>query len=147
MCAVPGSIGQLGVELVAGGFRGEPPPRPPVPSGRSTPTPGVNRTDARGIEQIWVGPGTFLMGTDETDPSGELAPPDWARSELAAERPQHEVSLSTGYWIDRTEVTNAAYQAFIDDGGYTIQAQLVRGRLGMGARVPDLSRRPSRRAP
>ena len=83
---------------------------------------GFDRTDARGIEQTWVGPGTFLMGTDETDPSGEQAPPDWARSELAAERPQHEVSLSTGYWIDKTEVTNAAYQAFIDDAGYANQA-------------------------
>lgn len=86
------------------------------------PNAGVERTDTRGIDQTWIPSGTFLIGTDDTDPTGELAPPDWARFELAAERPQHEVSLSTGYWIDKTEVTNAAYQAFIDDGGYATQA-------------------------
>jgi formylglycine-generating enzyme required for sulfatase activity len=61
------------------------------------------------------------MGTDETDPAGELAPPDWAAVELLGERPQHEVALSTGYWIDKTEVTNQVYQAFVDDGGYQDQ--------------------------
>ena len=71
---------------------------------------------------MWVPPGTFLMGTDETDPTGELAPPDWARLELASERPQHEVSLTGGYWIDKTEVTNQAFQAFVDAGGYTTEA-------------------------
>lgn len=83
------------------------------------PTPGTTRTDAHGVAQVWVPAGVFRMGTDETDPTGVLAPPDWARFELAAERPQHDVALSSGYWIDQTEVTNAAYQAFVDDGGYT----------------------------
>ena len=82
------------------------------------PSAGKERTDERGVAQVWVPAGTFLMGTDETDPTGDLAPPDWARFELASERPQHEVSLSSGYWIDTTEVTNAAYQAFVDAGGY-----------------------------
>jgi formylglycine-generating enzyme required for sulfatase activity len=86
------------------------------------PKAGIERTDERGISQVWVPPGTFLMGTDETDPTGELAPPTWARSELAAERPQHEVSISSGFWIDETEVTNEAFEAFVDDGGYTNEA-------------------------
>jgi formylglycine-generating enzyme required for sulfatase activity len=79
---------------------------------------GAERTDDRGVTQVWVPAGTFLMGTDETDPTGELAAPDWARFELASERPQHEVALSTGFWIDKTEVTNEAFQAFVDAGGY-----------------------------
>jgi formylglycine-generating enzyme required for sulfatase activity len=103
---------------------------PAVPSSSPTasaartldPTAGIERTDKHGVSQEWVPPGTFLMGTDETDPTGELAPPDWARFELAAERPQHEVSISTGFWIDETEVTNEAYQAFVNDGGYTTPA-------------------------
>ena len=82
------------------------------------PAVGKERTDERGVAQVWVPAGTFLMGTDETDPTGELATPDWARFELASERPQHEVALSTGYWIDTTEVTNTAFQAFVDAGGY-----------------------------
>jgi formylglycine-generating enzyme required for sulfatase activity len=99
---------------------------PPSPSDAASPSAartldanaGVERTDGRGVAQVWVPPGTFLMGTDETDPTGELAAPDWARFELASERPQHEVSLSSGYWIDTTEVTNEAFQAFVDAGGY-----------------------------
>ena len=92
-------------------------PSLPSPAAQES-APGTARTDEHGVEQVWVPAGVFLMGTDETDPSGALAPPDWARFELAAERPQHEVALSKGYWIDRTEVTNVAYQAFVDDGGY-----------------------------
>jgi formylglycine-generating enzyme required for sulfatase activity len=95
-------------------------PSPP----RRTPaaSAGQERTDAKGVHQVWVQKGSFLMGTDDTDPSGELAPPDWARLELKAERPQHEVALSKDYWIDSTEVTNAMFQAFVDDGGYTTKA-------------------------
>jgi iron(II)-dependent oxidoreductase len=56
------------------------------------------------------------------DPSGVLEPPAWARFELAAERPQHEVSISKPYWIDTTEVTDAAFGAFIDARGYTTRS-------------------------
>ncbi len=86
------------------------------------PAPGTVRTDDHRIDQVWVPAGVFRIGTEETDPTGVLAPPDWARFELGAERPAHEVALSSGFWIDRTEVTNAAYQAFVEDGGYTTPA-------------------------
>jgi formylglycine-generating enzyme required for sulfatase activity len=43
-------------------------------------------------------------------------------SEFPSEIPAHEVTLTNGYWIDRTEVTNAAFDAFVDAGGYTNQA-------------------------
>ena len=77
------------------------------------PNAGKERTDEHGVAQVWVPAGSFLIGTDESDPTGELAPPTWARFELASERPQHEVALSAGYWIDKTEVTNEAFQAFV----------------------------------
>lgn len=35
------------------------------------------------------------------------------------EQPPHQVCITKGYWIDAYEVTNAAYQQFIDAGGYT----------------------------
>jgi formylglycine-generating enzyme required for sulfatase activity len=92
-------------------------PTPPA-SPSIDPNAGKERTDEHGVAQVWVPSGSFLIGTDETDPTGELAPPTWARFELASERPQHEVSLSSGYWIDKTEVTNEAFQAFVDAGGY-----------------------------
>jgi iron(II)-dependent oxidoreductase len=55
------------------------------------------------------------MGTDDTS---SLEPPPWALRELESEQPQHEVRITRGYWIDKYEVTNAAFQAFVEDGGY-----------------------------
>src|SRR5262245_51449830 len=80
--------------------------------------PGSTRVDGKGIEQVWVPAGCFQMGTD--DFSG-LEAPDWAEKEKDSEQPQHEVCLTAGYWIDKTEVTNASFIAFVDDGGYTKQ--------------------------
>lgn len=56
-------------------------------------------------EEVIIAAGAFTMGTS-TDP--------WA---LDNERPEHRVELP-GYAIDAAPVTNAQYQAFIDDGGY-----------------------------
>lgn len=94
----------------------------PIPV-TSTPGPGVMRVDGHGIEQVWVPAGSFLMGTDEATAAALIAldPPYWVRNELADEQPQHEVFITSGYWIDKYEVTNAAFQAFVDDGGYQQQ--------------------------
>lgn len=83
-----------------------------------------SRRDGQGIEQVWVPAGRFLAGTSETDAQALLAAenlPFWLAYSLERERPQHEVRLSKGYWIDRLEVTNAAFQAFVDAGGYQNQ--------------------------
>jgi formylglycine-generating enzyme required for sulfatase activity len=82
---------------------------------------GDTRTDEYGIEQVYVPAGCFLMGTsdEEADYARTLDAPAWAARRLDGEQAQHEVCLSAGYWIDRYEVTNAAFQAFMDDGGYT----------------------------
>ena len=61
------------------------------------------------------------MGTTDADYDrirGER-PPFWVQTNLRAERPQHEVCLTAGYWIDRTEITNASWADFVADGGYT----------------------------
>ncbi len=47
-----------------------------------------------------------------------LNPPDFVRAEFESETPQHKVTITKGYWIDKYEVTNAAFQAFVNDGGY-----------------------------
>ncbi|MFD8913331.1 ergothioneine biosynthesis protein EgtB [Streptomyces sp. NPDC059575] len=58
-----------------------------------------------GPAEVLVPGGPFTMGTS-TEP--------WA---LDNERPAHVREVAP-YWIDTTPVTNAAYQAFIEDGGY-----------------------------
>jgi len=78
---------------------------------------GARRLDARGVEQVWVPAGRFRMGTDEeTRAELEALPlPAWVARELPSECPAHDVRITVGFWIDRCEVSNAAFAA---DGGY-----------------------------
>ncbi|MEJ2599286.1 MAG: SUMF1/EgtB/PvdO family nonheme iron enzyme [Anaerolineales bacterium] len=98
---------------------------PPSPTTMPTPTlaPGQTRTDPSGIQQVWVPAGSFQMGSGDAtiQELQALSPPAWVRREFASEQPQHEVRLTKGYWIDKYEVTNKAFQAFVDAGGYTRQ--------------------------
>jgi formylglycine-generating enzyme required for sulfatase activity len=93
------------------------------PTSTSVPTAGQIRFDQKGIEQVWVPAGSFLMGTDEAviQELKALNPSSFVLGEFASEQPQHEVRITTGYWIDKYEVTNKAFQAFVEDGGYQNQ--------------------------
>lgn len=86
----------------------------------AAPQAGDIRTDEHGIEQVYVPAGCFRMGTSDEEEAyaRSFAEPTWAIGRLYSEKPQHEVCLSAGYWIDRYEVTNAAFDAFVDAGGY-----------------------------
>ncbi|GIH79871.1 ergothioneine biosynthesis protein EgtB [Planobispora longispora] len=82
---------------------------------------------ASGAEEVFVPGGPFVMGTD-------LLP--WAYDN---ERPAHRVDLPA-YWIDRFPVSNGAYLAFIEDGGYDDprwwSAEGLRWRHKSGASAP-----------
>jgi hypothetical protein len=68
------------------------------------PRPGVGLR-ADGLPDIrWceVPAGTFIMGSNE----------------YSSEKPQHKVNVAA-FHISRYPVTNAQYQAFVEDGGYT----------------------------
>jgi len=82
---------------------------------------GDARLDDFGISQVYVPAGCFMMGITADEAAAIIAqnPPGWVQSAIPREQPQHEVCLTAGYWIDQFEVTNAAFQAFIDAGGYT----------------------------
>ena len=97
--------------------------QPPVtegPSAAPSPVrdPGTARTDSKGIGQVWVPGGVFMMGSD----AGSATPPSWAVATYNSEHPAHEVHLTRGYWIDTTEVTVEAFAAFKDAGGYQDRA-------------------------
>ena len=67
-----------------------------------------NRVDAKGVEQVWVPPGCFEMGSS-------------LREDLRAhanETPRHTVCISAGFWLDRFEVTGASFMQFVREGGY-----------------------------
>jgi len=67
------------------------------------------RLDARGVEQVWVPPGCFEMGSD---PLHDLR----AR---ANETPRHTVCITSGFWMDRFEITNESFAQFTAEGGFT----------------------------
>ena len=58
---------------------------------------------------VWVPGGEFLMGSDH-----KLAQKN--------ERPAHKVRVS-GFWMDRTHVTNAQFAAFVKATGYVTTAE------------------------
>jgi formylglycine-generating enzyme required for sulfatase activity len=80
---------------------------------------------------VWVPGGTFRMGADN----------DQA---LEDEYPKHAVTVS-GFWIDRTEVTNAQFAAFVRATGYVTTAERkpdwneLKKQLPAGTPKPDAS--------
>jgi formylglycine-generating enzyme required for sulfatase activity len=81
-------------------------------------TQALRSAAGAGPDQVRVPPGSFVMGN--RDPAVE--PPPWAAAELAGEQPAHEVAITREFWIDKYEVTNAAFQKFVDAGGYQTRA-------------------------
>lgn len=62
-------------------------------------------------ELAWIPGGEFMMGTDS-----ELGWPE--------EKPAHRVRID-GFWISKTEVTNAQFRHFVDVTGYVTTAEKV----------------------
>jgi formylglycine-generating enzyme required for sulfatase activity len=58
---------------------------------------------------VWIPPGEFTMGSDSP----------MSRS---TERPAHRVYVD-GFWMDRTEVTNAQFRRFVEATGYVTIAE------------------------
>jgi formylglycine-generating enzyme len=71
-------------------------------------------------DMVWLEGGTFRMGSDAHYPE---------------EAPAHPVTVSS-FWIDRTQVTNAAFRRFVKATGYVTVAE----------RVPDAARYPGAQA-
>jgi len=77
-----------------------------------------SRIDSRGIEQQFVPAGSYLRGTKNIE---SIEGPDWIRSIINSEQPQHSVTISRNFWIDKYEVSNAAFADFVRDGAYQNQ--------------------------
>jgi formylglycine-generating enzyme required for sulfatase activity len=75
--------------------------KPPAPTVEKC-VPGEIQTE-NGIDFVRICPGTFRMGSTESDKIAE-----------ADEKPDHRVTLSE-FWISKTEITNAQYRRFRSD--------------------------------
>jgi formylglycine-generating enzyme required for sulfatase activity len=76
---------------------------------------------------VWIPGGTFTMGGDD-------GPPD--------EGPTHSVTLD-GFWMDKTEVTNAQFKAFADATHYLTIAERTPKREDFRGQVPDINAIPA----
>ena len=63
------------------------------------------------LELIWVEPGTFVMGSPLNEPERNKA-----------EGPQTRVTLSKGFWLGKTEVTQAQYEAVVGTNPSTFKS-------------------------
>jgi formylglycine-generating enzyme required for sulfatase activity len=77
--------------------------------GGGTSASKVNFVPSSHEGMVWIKAGQFIMGS-----AGNEGRPD--------EYPKHPVKL-TGFWMDATEVTNAAFQQFVDATGYITTAE------------------------
>src|SRR5579885_2529254 len=77
------------------------------PGGRGGEYDALLEADDTRPEMVRVDGGTFVMGNDDGAPD---------------ERPSHEVSVE-GFWMDRTEVTNGQFAAFVKATGYVTVAE------------------------
>ena len=84
-------------------------PEPATAASRSTdsgiPAGATGESDVDGMEMVYVPAGTFLMGAAGDD--------GWVGN---SEKPQRVVYLDA-YWIDKTEVTNAMFERFVEATG------------------------------
>jgi sulfatase modifying factor 1 len=71
--------------------------------------PDENETHTSHAGMVWVPAGSFRMGADN-----QQAEPD--------EYPKHNVTVN-GFWIDKTEVTNAQFEKFVKATGYITTAE------------------------
>src|SRR5688572_17356484 len=76
----------------------------------------------------WVPGGEFLMGSDHP-----LARPN--------ERPTHQVAVS-GFWMDRTHVTNAEFARFVAATRYVTTAERVPDWETLRVQVPLETQKP-----
>ncbi len=70
---------------------------------RSLSRPEVKRNTIDGLDYAWIAPGSFTMGCSQDD--GQCK---------ANEKPAHRVTITRGFWIGTTPVTNAAFQRCLE---------------------------------
>jgi formylglycine-generating enzyme required for sulfatase activity len=65
--------------------------------------PGLNFTNSLGMEFVYIEPGSFMMGSPLDEPKRDN------------DEKQHQVTLTKGYYIQTTEVTQGQWKAIMGD--------------------------------
>lgn len=88
---------------------------------------GDGRNGPKGM--MWIPGGEFLMGSDD-------------RLARSNERPAHKVRVH-GFWMDRTDVTNAQFDAFIQATGYVTTAERAPDWETLKTQLPPGASKPA----
>ena len=72
-------------------------PVPPPSSSGEDPT--FSLPGGATMEMVWIEPGTFMMGSPEDEPG-----------RYDREGPQHEVTISRGFWLGKHEITQTQWE-------------------------------------
>ena len=111
------------------------PSAPPPPAPKAGPPP-----ESETGEMVWIPGGAFRMGRDP----GLCDSPLCCMAGVKDALPIHEVEID-GFWMDRTDVTNAQFQRFVRATGYKTVAERASDGLPAGSfvfrppdKVPDL---------
>jgi len=68
------------------------------------------------MEFMWIEPGTFMMGSPASEPGRD-----------ADEGPQHEVTISQGFWLGKYEVTQRQWVAVMETKPWSGQERVLEG--------------------
>lgn len=93
-----------------------------------TPVSSIGGKKASHEDMIWIPGGTFVMGAEDQE-----GRPD--------EYPAHNVEVK-GFWMDRHEVTNAQFTAFVKATGYKTTAEQAPDWNEMKKQLPPGTPRP-----
>jgi len=80
------------------------------------PLSGCQRTPP---DMVWIPGGAFVMGTNEVDRQGRAIEYGLTKPWFEDEHPEHTVNLP-GFYLDRNEVTNADFAAYVAATGSRI---------------------------
>jgi formylglycine-generating enzyme required for sulfatase activity len=78
--------------------------------GKPNPVDSTRTIADLALDLLWVRPGTFTMGSPANEPERNKA-----------EGPQTKVTITQGFWLGRTEVTQAQYEAIIGSNPSTFK--------------------------
>jgi sulfatase modifying factor 1 len=100
-----------------------------IGSATTNPASGVSSSTRFQDNRVWIPPTEFTMGSDAPDAEPQ-------------ERPAHRVRVS-GFWIDRTDVTNAQFREFVKATGYVTTAERAPDWDEMKKQLPPGTPKPS----